>query len=76
MPAISEYELNADHHALYTRVSVQLYATDMLYEQIVVQGSHQRNVAIAQQLQALDAKVVEAIQRENPTVVTMCLHGW
>jgi hypothetical protein len=35
----------------------------MLYEQIVVQGSHQRNVAIAQQLQALDAKVVEAIQR-------------
>ena len=76
MPAISEYESNTKHHALYTQVSVQLYATDVLYERLVVRGSHQRNVAVAQQLQALDARIVEVIQRDSPTLVTMCLHGW
>jgi len=76
MPSISEYQPNAAYHALYTRIAQKFYVTDALYEALVVNNTHHRNVHSAQQLQTVDAKTIEAYQRDYPTIMVMCMRGW
>ena len=76
MPSIGEYQPNAEYHALYTFVAQKFYVTDALYEKLVVNNTNHRNVHSAQQLQTVDAKIIEAYQRDYPAVMAACLRGW